>query len=166
MLVVEEEPSSYHPICLLVKMWLGSTSRQYWLIFARLIPEVQFPDSRCRQTPVRLVNLLVHQGHLTFFPTCTDDLRCLWRSRLLQRSSVESGEYLVEVVQILERSLAAVAVVWGMLFVNVFLEPIFGAENRVTVLTLMPVIFLLVFQAKLALVGWPSGEAPAAFNLV
>lgn len=79
---------------------------------------------------------------------------------------MEYEKYLVEVVQILERSLAAVAVVGGMLFVNVFLEPIFGAEYPVTVLALIPVIFLLVFQAKLALVGRPSSEAPAAFNLI
>ena len=84
-------------------------------------------------------------------------------TEIFQRSI---GKYLVEVVQTLERSLAAVAVVGGMLFVNVFLEPIFGAENRVAVLALISVILLLVFQAKLALVGGPSSVAPAAFNLV
>lgn len=79
---------------------------------------------------------------------------------------MEYGTYLVEVVRVLERSLAAVAVVWGMLFVNVFLESIFGAENQVTVLAFRPVILLLVFQAKLAVVSRPASEAPAAFNLV
>ena len=34
------------------------------------------PDSRCRQTPVRFVNLWGHQGHFTFLPMWIEDLRC------------------------------------------------------------------------------------------
>ena len=53
-----------------------------------------------------------------------------------------------------------------MLFVHVFLEPVFGAEDGVALFTFIPMLFLLVLQAKLAVMGRPSSEAPAAFNLV
>lgn len=53
-----------------------------------------------------------------------------------------------------------------MLFVNVFLEPVSGAEYPGAVFTLIPVFFLLMLQAKLAVMRGPSSEAPAAFNLV
>lgn len=53
-----------------------------------------------------------------------------------------------------------------MLFVNVFLEPTFGAEYQGTFFTFIPVAVFLVFQAKLAVMGGPSSEAPVAFNFV
>ena len=53
-----------------------------------------------------------------------------------------------------------------MLFVNVFLQAFFGAEFPRAVVTSVPVLFLFVRQAELSIVGGPSSEAPAAFNLV
>ena len=72
----DEVEESCQQICLLVKTWFGSTSRQYWSIFWRVMPEEQEPDSRCRQMPVRLVNFWGHQGHLAGLPTWVEDLRC------------------------------------------------------------------------------------------
>lgn len=77
-----------------------------------------------------------------------------------------TGVHQVQIVGILERSLAPVAVVWRMLFVDMFSEPLFAAENPNAVFTPIPVLFLLVRQAELSVVGRPSSVAPAAFNLV
>ena len=53
-----------------------------------------------------------------------------------------------------------------MFFIDVFLEAIFAAKHPFTVITSIPVMFLLVLQAKSAVMGRLSGETPAAFNLV
>lgn len=74
--------------------------------------------------------------------------------------------YLVEVVQTRKRSLASVAVVGRMLFINVFLASFLSSEDAGTVVTAIPMVVLLVLQAKLAVMGWPSSIAPATFNLV
>lgn len=47
-----------------------------------------------------------------------------------------------------------------------FLEPLFAAEDPSAVFTSIPVLFLLVRQAELSVMGRPSSVAPAAFNLV
>lgn len=53
-----------------------------------------------------------------------------------------------------------------MLFANMLLKPLFAAEDPSAVFTSIPMLFLLVRQAELSVVGRPSSEAPAAFNLV
>ena len=53
-----------------------------------------------------------------------------------------------------------------MLLVNVILEPFFGAEDPGAVPTSVPMLFFLVRQAALSVVGGPSGITPAAFDLV
>lgn len=47
-----------------------------------------------------------------------------------------------------------------------FLQAFFGAEYPRAVVTSVPVLLLFVRQAQLSVVGGPSSEAPAAFNLV
>ena len=53
-----------------------------------------------------------------------------------------------------------------MFFINMFLKPFFSAEAPGAISTFVPMLFLLVRQAKLSVVGRPSSEAPAAFYLV
>ena len=53
-----------------------------------------------------------------------------------------------------------------MFFVNMFLEPSFSAKAPGAISTFVPMLFLLVRQAELSVVGWPSSVAPAAFDLV
>lgn len=74
--------------------------------------------------------------------------------------------YLVQVVRTLKRSLATVAIIGGMLFVNVFSKPCFRTEYPSAVFTSIPVFVLFVLQAKLAVMARPSSVAPAAFDLV
>ena len=74
--------------------------------------------------------------------------------------------YLIQIVQILERSPTTIAVIRRMFFVNVFLEPFFSAETPGTISTFVPMLFFLVRQAKPSVVGGPSSEAPTTFNLV
>ena len=53
-----------------------------------------------------------------------------------------------------------------MFFVNMFLEPFFSAKAPGAISTFVPMLFLLVRQAELSVVCWPSSVAPAAFYLV
>lgn len=47
-----------------------------------------------------------------------------------------------------------------------FLKPLFAAEDPSAVFTSIPVLFLLMRQAELSVVGRPSSVAPATFNFV
>lgn len=53
-----------------------------------------------------------------------------------------------------------------MLFVDVLLKPVFSAEDHRAVFTTIPVLVLLVLQAKLTGVGRPSSITPATFDLI
>lgn len=57
---------------------------------------------------------------------------------------MEYKSYLVQVVRSLKRSLATVAVIGGVLIVNVYLKQFFGFESPGAVFTVVPVIVHLV----------------------
>lgn len=134
------------------------------------MPDMREPDSRCTQTPARLVNLLGHHGHLTFFPTCFDDLRC-WLIKLptlkfVCLSGIICMAHLVQAVQTLKLSLAAVAIVRRMLFILVLLKSSLGLKNGLAVIARIPVLTLFVSSSEPPVVRGPAGPTPTTFDLI
>jgi len=73
---------------------------------------------------------------------------------------------LVEIIRVLETTLAAIAIIRGMLLINVLLERLSGVEAPSAVFAVGPMLVLFMLQACSAGVGGPAGVAPATFNLV
>jgi len=61
---------------------------------------------------------------------------------------------------------AAVAMIRGMGLILMLLELLIGLEDITAIRARVPVLFLLVLQTELSVVGRPSSKAPAAFDLI
>ena len=118
---------------------------------------------------MRLVNLLGHHGHLTFFPAWTEDFRCCIKTvselEHLVQVMIRYSHH-VKVVEILKFPLAAVAVIGRMLFVLVLLHLVLAAEDAIAGVTGCPMLPLLVLQTEFPIMSGPAGETPAAFDLI
>ncbi|KAL8987176.1 MAG: hypothetical protein Q9177_003594 [Variospora cf. flavescens] len=72
----------------------------------------------------------------------------------------------IQIVQVLEASLAAITVVGRVFFILVILEFPFGFEDVGAAIACEPVLALFMCKACLATMGRPSSVAPMAFDLV
>lgn len=80
--------------------------------------------------------------------------------------AIVKGKHLIQVIQVPKPPLAPIAVIWRMLFIPVVLKSFLGLKDERTIIAAVPMLSLLVFQAKLSVVSWPSSETPAAFDFI